>query len=142
MKTLLLMIVSLSIAGCTAQARSPEPVPVDRVECARCRMLVSTDAGAAEIVSARDETRFYDDVGCMIADWSSRVKADPAFASASTPFVRASDGGWTDARSAWFASPAGARTAMGSGLVAYGTAEQARAAAAPGVRPWSEVLPK
>lgn len=104
-------------------------------------MLVSTDAGAGEIVSARDETRFYDDVGCLLADWASRVQKDPAFETASTPFVRVSGGGWADARSAWYAHPAGARTAMASGLVAYATRDDGKAAD-PAVRSWSDVLPK
>lgn len=143
MRMLVLMIASLSMAGCTAQARSPEPVPVDRVECAQCRMLVSSDAGSGEIVSAREETRFYDDVGCLIADWSHRAGRDPAFASASTPFVRVLGGGWADARRAWFGRPAGARTAMASGLVAFATEADARAAdPSGGVRNWSDVLPK
>ena len=87
-------------------------------------MLLSSEVGAAQIVSARDETRFYDDVGCLAADWARR----PAAATSATPFVRVEAGGWTDARAAWFARSASARTAMGSGLVAFATAEEAKAA--------------
>src|SRR5690242_10075131 len=65
-----LALAASSTIACTAQAKSPEPVPVDRAECARCRMLVSTEAGAGEIVSDHDDTRFYDDVGCLAADWA------------------------------------------------------------------------
>jgi len=87
MRTILLLLTaSLSMAACTAQARAPEPVPVDRVECARCRMLLSTEIGAAEIVFARDDTRFYDDVGCLAADWNSRGRD-------ATVFVRVASGG-------------------------------------------------
>jgi len=128
------------MAGCAAQARSPEPVPVDKVECARCRMLVSSESGAAEIVSARDETRFYDDVGCLATDWAKRLEQRAAEATIATPFVRLGTGGWTDARTAWFARPASARTAMGSGLVAYATADEAKAADRDGrALAWSEV---
>ena len=137
MKWLTLTIASLSLAGCAAQARSPEPVPVDNVECARCRMLVSSEAGAAEIVSARDETRFYDDVGCLAADWAKR----PPSTTNATPFVRIGTGGWADARAAWFGRPASARTAMGSGLVAFATAEEAKAADRDGrALAWDEVI--
>jgi nitrous oxide reductase accessory protein NosL len=101
---------------------SPEPVPLDRAECAFCRMLVSSERGAAQIVSAAADTRFYDDVGCLAADWT-------AHASGGHAFVRAADGAWVDAASAVYAKPAGTRTAMGSGLVAFATAADAQSAA-------------
>lgn len=104
--------LSWSIAGCTAQAREPEPVPVDRVECARCRMLISSESGSAQIVSGREDTRFYDDVGCLAADWH-------AHGAQGTAFVRLSDGRWSDARAAFYARPTNALTPMGSGVVAY-----------------------
>ena len=86
---------------------SPEPLPVDRVECARCRMLISTDSGGGEIVSATEDTRFYDDIGCLAADWEAHH--DDARA-----YVRVA-GGWRDVQATSFAQPADARTAMGSG---------------------------
>ena len=91
---------------------SAERLPVDRVECARCRMLISTEVGSAQIVSADADTRFYDDVGCLAADWASHARADRAF-------VRVSTGAWIDAADAVYARPSAARTAMGSGFVAY-----------------------
>jgi hypothetical protein len=83
-------------------------------------MLISTDAGNAEIVSTTSETRFYDDVGCLAADWTAH-KAD------AHAFVRAG-GVWVDAATAAYGRPAGARTAMGSGVVAFASAADARAA--------------
>ena len=127
------MAASLTLA-CTAQARSPEPVPIDRVECARCRMLVSTEIGAGQIVSARDETRFYDDLGCLAADWTAR-------SAEATPFVRVSSGTWLDARTAAYAQPSSARTAMGSGFAAFATAAEARAADRAGrALQWDDVV--
>ena len=102
------------------QARSPEPLPVDKVECARCRMLISTEAGGGEIVSSSDETRFYDDVGCLAADW----KTHGADAIA---FVRLSSGRWSDAQHAVFVRSPDVRTPMGSGFIAFATAAEARA---------------
>lgn len=116
-----MLIASALTAGCTAQARSPEPVPLDRVECARCRMLISSDVHGGEIVSSRDDTRFYDDLECLAADWTAhRADADP--------FVRVAGGGWSHARQASYARPAGVQTAMGSGIVAFETIAEARAA--------------
>jgi len=128
------------MVGCAAHARSPEPVPVDKVECERCRMLVSTEVGAGQIVSGREDTRFYDDLGCLAADWTARIQKQASYAGASTPFVRVSSG-WSDARTAWFARPASTRTAMGSGLVAYATAAEAKAADRDGrALSWNEVV--
>jgi nitrous oxide reductase accessory protein NosL len=84
-------------------------------------MLISTEKGAAEIVPLDGETRFYDDIACLASDWRSH--GAPAHA-----FVRAAGGAWIDAGSAAFARPSDVRTAMGSGLVAFSTAADARAA--------------
>ena len=81
-------------------------------------MLISSDAGSGQIVSSRDETRFYDDLGCLAADW-------PAHRDAATAFVRVA-GGWREARDASFARPAGLSTAMGSGVAAFATIAAAR----------------
>ena len=84
-------------------------------------MLISSDRGAGQIVSTAEETRFYDDVGCLAADWA-------AHRGEARAFVRVAGGRWTDAQTASFARPADARTAMGSGVVAFATAADARAA--------------
>jgi hypothetical protein len=83
-------------------------------------MLISTEAGTAQIVNA--DTRFYDDVGCLAADWARHARGDRAF-------VRVPTGDWIDAADAVYARPATARTAMGSGLVAYRSATDAAGAA-------------
>ena len=84
-------------------------------------MLISTDSGGGEIVSATEDTRFYDDIGCLAADWAAHHGDARAF-------VRVAGGRWSDAQAASFAQPADARTAMGSGIVAFAAAADARAA--------------
>jgi hypothetical protein len=74
-------------------------------------MLISTDSGGGEIVSATDDTRFYDDIGCLAADWASHH-------SDARAYVRIA-GGWRDVQSVSFAQTTDARTAMGSGVVAF-----------------------
>jgi hypothetical protein len=86
-------------------------------------MLISSDANGGQIVSSRDDPRFYDDVGCLAADWAAH--SHPAEASA---FVRTAGGPWIEARSASYARPEGAHTAMGSGLMAFATIAEARRA--------------
>ena len=128
-----LATIATMAAGCAARTPRPEPVPLDRAECAFCRMLVSSERGSAQILSASAETRFYDDVGCLAADW--RAHSTDAHA-----FVRAADGRWIDAADAAFAKPSGARTAMGSGIVAFASPGDARDAGAAGVVTFDEVV--
>jgi len=84
-------------------------------------MLISTENGAGQIVAATDDTRFYDDVACLAADWEA-IHGD------ARAFVRVAGGRWSDAHAASFALPAAARTAMGSGIEAFDVAADARAA--------------
>ena len=96
-------------------------------------MLISSENGAGQLVSDRDETRFYDDVGCLAADWAARAKDTAAF-------VR-TNAGWRDVADASFAQSEGSRTAMASGFVAYATAADARAADRAGrALTWVEVV--
>jgi hypothetical protein len=97
-------------------------------------MLISTEAGAGQIVSAHEETRFYDDIGCLAADWRAHREG-------ATGFVRVQGGAWVDVRTAAFARPAAARTAMDAGFVAYATAHEAAAADRDGgALGWEEVV--
>ena len=84
-------------------------------------MLISAESGGGEIVSASEDTRFYDDPGCLAGDWTAH-RGD------ARAFVKLAGAGWTDAQTASFAQPAGARTAMGSGITAFAAAAEARAA--------------
>lgn len=86
-------------------------------------MLISSENGGGEIVSSSDETRFYDDVGCLAADWIGRRGGRGALA-----YVRVPPGQWREAHAAFYAQPSGLRTAMASELAAFGTADEARAA--------------
>jgi hypothetical protein len=133
MKSFVMAIALAPMLGCTATARRPEPVPLDRVECARCRMLISTDTGTGEIVSLHNETRFYDDIGCLAADW-------PAHAAGDIAYVRI-DREWSEADAAAFAQPATMRTAMGSGWAAYEDGGEAQAVDRSGhAHTWDEVV--
>ena len=97
-------------------------------------MLVSTEAGAGQILSGHDDTRFYDDIGCVAADWRSR--RDDAIA-----FVHASSGEWLDVHAAFFARPEAARTAMASSFVAYASAAEAGTADRDGrALTWDDVV--
>jgi hypothetical protein len=131
--TAVVLTIGLSTA-CGERALRPEPVALDRAECARCSMLISSDATGAQIVSRDGPTRFYDDIGCLAADATHIGRASRAF-------VRVADG-WIDVNEASFARPAGAHTPMGSGILAFRSADAARAADAHGrALAWADVGP-
>jgi len=120
--------------GCAARVSSPVPLPLDRVECARCGMLISSERGSGEVLLPDGDTRFYDDIACLAADWTVRLRSDQALRRhASRPasaqaFVRLANGKWSDVHDASYAEPADVRTAMGSGLAAFATIAEAQAA--------------
>ena len=78
---------------------------MDRVTCARCGMLVSSEADSAQWVASGEEARFYDDIGCLATDdWSPSGR--------SARFVHAG-GRWVPAEGALFARPRMASSPMG-----------------------------
>jgi hypothetical protein len=98
-------------------------------------MLISSEVNAAEAQTPGEDTRFYDDIGCLVRD--------PVAAKPSTQrFVRlANSTGWALADSAWFALSASAVTPMAHGLQAFTTEAEARAADRQGrARSWHDVV--
>ena len=109
------------LASCGGAAPGPEPVPLDRVNCARCTMLISTDTHSAQSQAHGRSTRFFDDVGCLAAD-------PDAQAGDANRYVRLVSGAWATTESAWFARSASAKTPMDYGILAFATEAEARAA--------------
>jgi hypothetical protein len=84
-------------------------------------MLISSDANAAQSRAEGQATRFFDDIGCLATE--------PAAQSDTTSrYVRLASGAWSTAGGAWFARSATATTPMDYGILAFATAEEARAA--------------
>jgi copper chaperone NosL len=125
------LVVSLSLS-CGRRSPAPEPVPVGQVNCARCSMLVSREAQSAEWVVPGEETRFYDDIGCLATDsWR---------AAGGARFVHA-DGGWAAVETVFFARPPGESTPMGYGVLAFRSREQAAARDQRGkARTWRDLV--
>jgi len=99
-------------------------------------MLISSERGSGEVVSADGDIHFYDDIACLAADWIAHANA----ARGARAFVSV-PGGWTGASDAVYARPASARTAMGSGIAAFASIDAAEAAGADGrVMTFDEVV--
>jgi copper chaperone NosL len=108
-------------------------VPVDKVNCARCGMMISSETQSAEWVAAGEETRFYDDIGCLATDaWSA--------GEGGARFVHADGARWAPAESVFYARPANVSTPMGYGVVAFSSREEAAARDRQGrARAWSDL---
>ena len=93
-------------------------------------MLISTETGAGQIVPTGDDIQFFDDIGCLAAEYRSGNLA----------YVRAGTE-WIDVHAAFFARPQAIRTAMGSGFAAFATSSEARTADAGGrAMTWDDVV--
>jgi hypothetical protein len=129
-----LSIAALLLASCGGTHGGPEPVPVDRVNCARCGMLVSSDANAAQSRVPGEATRFFDDIGCLAVDTHSR-------AGGTVRYVRLASGDWESVEAASFAISHGTRTPMDYGVLAFDRQDEAKAVDRDGkTRAWRDVV--
>jgi hypothetical protein len=96
-------------------------------------MVISREAQSAQWVVPGEETRFYDDIGCLATDsWPE--------ATGGARFVHA-DGGWAAAETVFYARPPGESTPMGYGVVAFQSREQAAARDPRGTaRTWGDLV--
>lgn len=119
------------LAACAGQPLAPEPVPLDRVACARCGMIVSRLDQAAQAAYADDDPRFYDDVGCLATDREA-ARGEYRF------WVYTAEGGWVDADAAWFVIDGAVQTPMGYGITALSEADTPERFAA--AMTWAELV--
>jgi hypothetical protein len=120
------------VGGACSGSLAPLPLPADRAECAHCGMLISSEATGGQIVSVRDEPRFYDDIACLAAD-ATRLESN------TRAYVRTISGAWVNADDAGYARMQDGRTPMGSGIVAFDTADAAPAHAERSMT-WQDVV--
>ena len=126
------LFASLALS-CGRRSPAPEPVPVGQVNCARCSMVISREAQSAQWVVPGEETRFYDDIGCLATDSSQEATGGARFVQA--------DGGWRAAEAVFYARPPGESTPMGYGVVAFQSREQAAARDQRGTaRTWGDLV--
>lgn len=127
------LLVPLALS-CGRREPAPEPVPVNQVNCARCGMLISSDLQSAEWVVPAQETRFYDDIGCLATDVRPRAEQGARF-------VHVEGARWARAEVAFYARPPDESTPMGYGVVAFTDRAEAAARDPQGkARTWEELV--
>jgi len=97
---LALAAAALVLLRLAAPAAGPVEPAWDRVACARCGMLVSDPAFAAQLQGGSGEVLFFDDPGCLLLEraesaepharaWFHEARASRWLADAEVGFVRA-----------------------------------------------------
>jgi copper chaperone NosL len=126
------ILLLLGLVACGQRSLRPETVPVGRVACSVCGMLVSREDQSAEWIAAGEEPRFYDDIGCLATDpWSPPGR--------SARFVHVGRF-WSPAESVFYAHPPTLSTPMGYDVAAFATREAAAASDRAGrARTWQEL---
>jgi copper chaperone NosL len=126
--------VFLALAACAGGPPRPQAIPLDRFNCARCGMMISSERGDAQVLYAGRDPRFYDDIGCLAADRA-------AWQNGGVPYVMTEADGWARADAAFYARPADSHTAMNYGFTAHAVAAEATRADREGKSlRWGDVL--
>ncbi len=111
------MLLCALLAGCGGG-----PVPIDRgATCASCRMTISNQRLAAEIVAPGEEPRLYDDIGCLV-DGIRRGDLRSMGQEATIYVADHRTGAWIKAPDAVYTRVASLDTPMGSHLIAHADA--------------------
>jgi len=130
-----LRFITLALAMSACSSGVPTPVTIDLANdvCAHCRMVISSRATAAQLLTPGEEPRLFDDLGCLRSD------LERAAPSAGTVIVVADHltGDWLKVEDAVLTEVPGLQTPMGSGLIAHRTtADRDRDPASRGGHPY------
>jgi copper chaperone NosL len=109
------VMLACAAAGCATGPAPPADLDTQNDACSVCRMMVSDRRLAAQIASAGQEPRFFDDLGCLASFLNDR----PAQGGETVYVADHRTGEWTAATKAIFSRLPRASTPMGSGLIAH-----------------------
>lgn len=132
-RTAVAVAVALFAAGIACRGGAPPPASLDTKTdtCSVCRMTVSDQRLASQILVPGEEPRFFDDLGCLAKFLDAHQLPDAV--------VYVADhrtGEWTPAAGAVYSRLDRASTPMASGLLAHATSDsRAQDAGAAGGRP-------
>ena len=108
----------LALASCGGGVPEPASLDTSNDACASCRMAVSDARYAAQLVAPGEETKFFDDIGCL-AEYLRRQAPPPrAVAYVADHRTKA----WVPVSRALYTRIPGLETTMGSHLIAHADA--------------------
>lgn len=110
-----LLSTCFAVAFCGGGAPAPAEWVSGAYQCQTCRMTVVDRGFASQIVTALDEPRFFDDMGCL----STFLTRTPAIPGAAVYVADRRTGTWVPAAEALFVRVDTLTAPMGSHIVAY-----------------------
>ena len=113
------------VAMCASGAPQPVEIAFNEETCHQCRMAISQQEFAAEIVTRGGTVHYFDDIGCM-ARWTAENEPPEDGGWFVTDY---DTHGWLDARTAYYVRSDQLSTPMSYGLAAFQTRAQAQATA-------------
>lgn len=128
-----LALATLVLAACST---GPAKVHWGEDSCDHCRMVISDERFAAQVVDERGRAWKFDAVECMTAFVAEREDGLSAW-------VADGPDGWVPAREAWFVRSTAIRSPMAGGLMAFADEAEARATAGESggeLLRWAELL--
>jgi copper chaperone NosL len=118
----LAVLVAGVLIGCAAGPPPPAQLDPRNDNCAFCRMAVSDQRFAAQLVAPSEEAKFFDDIGCLLEHLSASPPSRGAVAFVADHRTKE----WVAAASAVFTRNAALDTPMNSHLVAHASDESRR----------------
>jgi copper chaperone NosL len=109
-------VLATVTVGCTGGPPPPAPLDTAHDNCRFCRMIVSDQRFAGQIVAAGEEPLFFDDLGCL-HDYVQGASSLPVGAFAYVADHRT--GRWVAGGRAVFTRVPGLSTPMNGGIVAH-----------------------
>jgi len=105
----------LLASACTSGVPQPVAIDLGRDVCAHCRMVISSRATAAQILSPAEEPRLFDDIGCLASDLARSAPPEGSVIVVADHLT----GDWLTAGDAVLTEVPGLPTPMGSGVIAH-----------------------
>lgn len=121
----LLLLGCAVLAGCSNGKPRPVDIVLDEDSCDVCRMAVSQQRFAAEVVKTDGRALYFDDIGCLI-----EMSRSPGLPEGAGVFVvDFNTNAWLDATEASYLHAKTLPSPMAYGLCAFGSAAEAGTAA-------------
>jgi copper chaperone NosL len=116
MRALTAFLIAMIAAGCGGV--TPAKLDTKNDQCASCRMVVSSQKTAAQVVAPYQEPKFFDDLGCL----NQFLEASPLPKGARIFVADYRTGEWVPAQSAVYTNAGAPMGAMGSSIIAHASA--------------------
>lgn len=122
LKPIFLASVLLLAAACD---RGPQEIRIGQQECDHCRMMISQEQFAAQLITEQGRQYAFDAIECMAAFVDSGDGRELDIHSLWVPDFN-NPGNWIAAESAWYLQSDGLRSPMALNFSAYADEEAAR----------------